>query len=60
METKDAIELVQSINQIALDIKTAYGKRLADKKSTNPYIVAARAKMEVLNQIVELIKERSK
>lgn len=60
MEAKDAIELVQAVNQLALNVKAAYGKRLGEKQSTNPYIIAARAKMEAYMEVESLIKEMSR
>lgn len=59
METIIVIELTNQITQLALQLKGAYGKRLQDQNSDNKYVIAARAKMEAYNEILEIIKEIS-
>jgi len=51
------IEVVQEINQLALNLKESYGRRLSDKNSTNPVIIAARAKMEAYNEVLEIVRK---
>lgn len=60
MEEKDAVYLQQEIGQLSLTLREAYGKRLKDINTKNRYIIAAQAKIEAYNEILDMIKEMIK
>jgi hypothetical protein len=56
MVEAEVISIIQQISQLILDLKHAYGKRLNDKNALNKYVIAAQAKVEAFNEVIEILK----